>query len=66
MAETINELDSNEMEKLNYFWSYRTNYLLDSYDLNDPDPTMNLIVIVITLMLFFLLGYFSLLYRLKK
>lgn len=66
MAETMNDLDDTEMDRLNYFWEHKTSYILDSFDLNNPDLRENLAIIVITIGFFMLLCYITLLMKLKK
>ena len=66
MAETMNELEDGELERLNDFWDTKTSYILDSFNLNDPDITWNLAIILLTIAVFVLLCYCTLLYKLKK
>lgn len=66
MAETMNDLDEAGLDKLNDFWDTKTSYILDSFDLNDPDITWNLVVILSTILFFVSLCYFTLTFKLKK
>lgn len=66
MAETMNDLDEEEMGRLSYFWEHKTSYILDSFDLNNPDLRENLLIIAITIGAFMTLCYITLLMKLKK
>lgn len=66
MAETMNDLDESEMQRLDYFWNWKTSYLLDSFNLNNPDMTENLAIIVITIFVLTTMCYVAMLLKLKK
>ena len=66
MAETMNDLDEAEMDRLNNFWNYKTSYILDSFDLNNPDMTENLVIITITIVVFTIMCYVAMFMKLKK
>lgn len=46
----MNDLDEKELNKFNEFWDHKTNYVLHSFSLNDPDLTENLSVVSITIL----------------
>ena len=57
---------TNQLPSFSISWEHKTSYILDSFDLNNPDLRQNLLIIVITIGGFCALCYVTLLMKLKK
>ena len=66
MAESMNDLDEEGMNKLNNFWNTKTSYILDSFSIENPEMTTNLIMIMCTITLLVTLSYATLRFTLRK
>lgn len=66
MLGSINDLDSNEINRISDFYDHKTSYVLNSYDLIDPDIKENLIMVILSILFFVVLCYFTLIYKIRK
>lgn len=48
LAEAVNDLDQDGLDRLDYFWQYKTSYIMDNYDVPHSPVEENLMVPFIT------------------
>lgn len=67
MAETMNDLDENEMNRLEDFWNTKTSYILDSFSCQDTSLLFdNILITIVTIFVIALIAYILLILKIKK
>lgn len=62
----IYSLNETELDRLEDFWDTKTSYILDSFSCQEDLLTENILIIIITILVFILTCYLSLLYKLRQ
>lgn len=65
LVTSINNLNDDQIKELESFWNLKTSFVLNAFDLNDPNMTHNFVVILVTIALSTVVCYFFLAHKLK-